>query len=70
MFDIPAAMLPDVRDCASDFGVCDASVLGMEIPVCGMAGDQQAAIGNYERAVSLDAGLGNEYAAYSKLLNQ
>lgn len=39
--DIPMAMLPQVRDCASDFGV--TSVLGGAIPILGVAGDQQAA---------------------------
>jgi glycerol kinase len=40
LFGVPAAMLPDVRDCAGDFGVADA--LG-GIPIRGVAGDQQAA---------------------------
>lgn len=42
--DIPAAVLPRVQDSASDFGVTDASLFGAEIPVCGIAGDQQAAL--------------------------
>ncbi|MEL6619700.1 MAG: glycerol kinase GlpK [Pseudomonadota bacterium] len=41
MLDIPMAMLPEVRDCASDFGVTD--LLGGETPILGVAGDQQAA---------------------------
>jgi glycerol kinase len=40
LFDIPAAMLPEVRDCAGDFGV--AEQLG-GIAIKGVAGDQQAA---------------------------
>ncbi|HTT97360.1 MAG TPA: glycerol kinase GlpK [Rhizomicrobium sp.] len=40
LFGVPAAMLPEVRDCAGDFGVADA--LG-GIPIRGVAGDQQAA---------------------------
>ena len=40
---IPAAMLPEVRDCAADFGVTDAGLFGAEIPILGVAGDQQAA---------------------------
>jgi glycerol kinase len=36
-------MLPDVLDCAADFGTTQPSILGAEIPVCGVAGDQQAA---------------------------
>ncbi len=41
--EIPFSVLPEVRDSAADFGRTSASVLGEEIPVCGMAGDQQAA---------------------------
>jgi len=44
LFGIPRSMLPDVRDCAADFGVTDASVIGASVPICGMAGDQQAAL--------------------------
>jgi glycerol kinase len=36
-------MLPEVKDCAADFGVTDAKLLGAAIPICGVAGDQQAA---------------------------
>ena len=43
LFRVPRAMLPDVRDCAAEFGVSDAAVLGAAIPIRGMAGDQQAA---------------------------
>ncbi|MEL6572922.1 MAG: glycerol kinase GlpK [Pseudomonadota bacterium] len=38
---VPMAMLPDVKDCAADFGT--ATALGGEIPILGVAGDQQAA---------------------------
>lgn len=38
---IPMSMLPEVRDCASDFGVTD--LLGGQTPILGVAGDQQAA---------------------------
>lgn len=43
LFDIPAAILPEVRDCAAEFGMTDAGVLGAPVPVRGIAGDQQAA---------------------------
>jgi glycerol kinase len=43
MLDIPVNMLPEVRDCASDFGVTRPELFGREIPVLGVAGDQQAA---------------------------
>ncbi|MBI1326309.1 MAG: glycerol kinase GlpK [Alphaproteobacteria bacterium] len=44
IFNIPASMLPEVYDCAADFGVTDKSLFNKEIPVCGVAGDQQAAL--------------------------
>ncbi|MBD0865959.1 MAG: glycerol kinase GlpK [Rhodobacteraceae bacterium] len=43
LLGIPMGMLPDVRDCASDFGVTDPDHFGAAIPVLGVAGDQQAA---------------------------
>ena len=36
-------MLPEVKDCAADFGVTEKSLFGAEIPILGVAGDQQAA---------------------------
>ena len=44
LFGIPASMLPEVLDCAAEFGRIDAELLGAAIPVLGMAGDQQAAL--------------------------
>jgi glycerol kinase len=44
MFSIPRVMLPEVRDCAADFGIADDASVGGRIPVCGIAGDQQAAL--------------------------
>lgn len=43
LFDIPLEMLPEVRDCAADFGTTRADLFGMELPIFGVAGDQQAA---------------------------
>jgi len=43
LLDIPMAMLPEVRDCAADFGTTEMRVLGGEVPILGVAGDQQAA---------------------------
>ncbi|KGE01197.1 MULTISPECIES: glycerol kinase GlpK [Rhizobium/Agrobacterium group] len=40
---IPVAMLPEVKDCADDFGITDESLFGAAIPILGVAGDQQAA---------------------------
>lgn len=44
LFDVPLSILPTVCDSADDFGVIDASVLGFEMPIAGVAGDQQAAL--------------------------
>ncbi len=44
LFDIPEAMLPEVRPSAGDFGVTDPSVMDGEIPITGIAGDQHAAL--------------------------
>jgi glycerol kinase len=44
---IPKTVLPEVKDCAADFGVTEASIFGAAIPILGVAGDQHAAaIGN------------------------
>ena len=43
LFNLPAAGLPDVADCAADFGDSEASIFGRSIPIRGVAGDQQAA---------------------------
>lgn len=43
LLNVPAAMLPQVKDCADDFGVTDAKLFGAAIPILGVAGDQQAA---------------------------
>lgn len=41
--NIPRSVLPQVLDCAADFGMAAEEVLGRAIPICGVAGDQQAA---------------------------
>ncbi|UUP15760.1 glycerol kinase GlpK [Nitratireductor thuwali] len=43
ILDIPAALLPEVKDSADEFGVTDESLFGAAIPILGVAGDQQAA---------------------------
>jgi len=40
---VPMAILPEVRDCAGAFGMTRADLFGREIPILGVAGDQQAA---------------------------
>jgi glycerol kinase len=43
LLDVPAAVLPQVRDCASDYGRCVPDIFGQSVPIAGVAGDQQAA---------------------------
>ncbi|MFW2541991.1 glycerol kinase GlpK [Primorskyibacter sp. 2E107] len=43
MLGIPMNLLPEVKDCAADFGMARADLFGAEIPILGVAGDQQAA---------------------------
>jgi glycerol kinase len=40
---VPAAVLPEVRDSAGDFGMTTADILGAPVKIAGVAGDQQAA---------------------------
>ena len=40
---VPRAMLPEIKNCAAEFGVTEAKLLGAGIPILGVAGDQQAA---------------------------
>jgi glycerol kinase len=48
IFDVPKQVLPDVLDCAADFGQTTPEIFGRPIPILGVAGDQQAAlIGQY-----------------------
>ncbi len=42
MFDVPRAILPEVRPSAGSFGAVEADLLGVEIAIAGCAGDQQA----------------------------
>ena len=42
--EIPAGMLPDVKPSSADFGMTEKQLFGGEIPVAGVAGDQQAAL--------------------------
>ena len=44
LFDIPESLLPDVRDCAADFGTTDKTFPLPGIAIRGIAGDQQAAL--------------------------
>lgn len=44
LFRVPEKMLPEIKDCAADFGTTDPELFGAAIPICGIAGDQQAAV--------------------------
>jgi glycerol kinase len=43
IFGVPMALLPEVRDCAGDFGTTRPDLFGGPIRILGIAGDQQAA---------------------------
>ncbi len=43
LLDIPMNLLPEVKDCAADFGTTRSDLFGREIPIYGVAGDQHAA---------------------------
>lgn len=44
LMGVPRRILPQVRPSSGDFGLTDGDVLGVEVPVGGVAGDQQAAL--------------------------
>jgi glycerol kinase len=44
LFGVPRAILPEVRDCAADYGATAPELFGTPIPIRGIAGDQQAAL--------------------------
>jgi glycerol kinase len=45
MLDVPRAMLPDVRSCSEIYGhTLGQHFFGQEVPIAGVAGDQQAAL--------------------------
>ena len=44
LFNIPESMLPTVMPSSGLFGYTDLGVLGAELPIAGVAGDQQAAL--------------------------
>ena len=44
MLNVPLGPMPEVRDCAGDYGETERSLLGRAIPIRGVAGDQQAAL--------------------------
>jgi glycerol kinase len=44
VFSVPRELLPEVRDCADDFGTAVDDCVGGAVPIGGIAGDQQAAL--------------------------
>lgn len=44
LFGIPKSILPEVRKSSEIYGFTDKSIFGVEIPIAGIAGDQQAAL--------------------------
>ena len=44
LFQVPQSLLPEVKDCADQFGMTDPDILGTSVPILGIAGDQQAAV--------------------------
>ena len=44
LFDIPRAILPEVRPTSGQFAIADAEFFGRPIPICAAAGDQHAAL--------------------------
>ena len=43
LFNVPRSGLPQVMDCAAEFGTCESDLFDAELPIRGVAGDQQAA---------------------------
>lgn len=44
LFGVPAGLLPEIRPSAGEFGLLAGEILGIEAPIGGVAGDQQAAL--------------------------
>lgn len=44
LFGVPPALLPHVLPSSGDFGTVDGETIGIEVPIGGVAGDQQAAL--------------------------
>jgi glycerol kinase len=44
LFGVPRASLPEIRQSSEVFGMADPTLLGAQIPIAGIAGDQQAAL--------------------------
>ncbi len=62
--DIPACMLPEVKDCSTVYGY--ANINGTEVPIAGIAGDQQSAL--FGQACFNEGDIKNTYGTGSFIL--
>ena len=44
LFNVPKCMLPEVHPSSYNYGYADHTIVGEDIPICGVVGDQQAAL--------------------------
>jgi glycerol kinase len=44
LFNVPASILPEVRDTAADYGACAPEHFGAAVPIRALVGDQQSAL--------------------------
>ena len=44
LMGVPRVVLPEIRPSAGEFGSVAGETIGIDVPVCGVAGDQQAAL--------------------------
>ena len=44
MFDIPLSMMPEVKSCSEVYGYTQSALFDTQVPIAGIAGDQQAAL--------------------------
>jgi glycerol kinase len=44
LFNVPASILPEVRDTAADYGLCAPEHFGAAVPIRALVGDQQSAL--------------------------
>ena len=44
LFDIPSSMMPEVKSCSEVYGYTQSALFDEQVPIAGIAGDQQAAL--------------------------
>lgn len=44
LFDIPLSMMPEVKSCSEVYGYTQSAIFSHQVPIAGIAGDQQAAL--------------------------